>query len=98
MTVIKLSEGLASLRQKVLQILEESEEPLSILAIKKRAGIGHWLSTKNILLELMLLGKVTCKRATSRNAFLFTIKNEVKTSSSQSKNGDVKVSLKEVKQ
>lgn len=84
MTTVKLSEGLASRRQKVLQILEESEEPLSILAVKKRAGIGNWLSAKNILFELLLQNKVTCKRATSRNAFLFTIKNEIKTLNSQS--------------
>ena len=75
MSLIKLSEGSMSYRQKVLRILKQSENPLSVLAIQKRAGIGHWLSTKNILLELMLAGKVTCTR--SGKALLFTIKKDV---------------------
>ena len=76
-TTVKLSKGLASRRKEVLQILEESNEPLSILAVKKRTGLGSWLSAKNILLELLLQDKVTCKRGTSRNAFLFTINVKV---------------------
>jgi len=91
-TTVKLSLGLASLREKVLQALEESEEPLSILAVKNRAGIGSWLSAKNILFELLLLDKVTCKRATSGNAFLFRIKNN-----SQGLSGQVKVTTKDDK-
>ena len=76
-TTVKLSKGLASHRKKVLQILEESEEPLSILAVKKRTGMANWLSAKTILLELLLQDKVTCKRPTSRNALYFSINVKV---------------------
>lgn len=76
-TTVKLSKGLASRRKEVLQLLEGSSEPLSILAVKKRTGISSWLSAKNILFELLLQDKVVCRRATSRNAFLFTINVKV---------------------
>jgi len=70
MSLEKLSEGSAELREKVLQTLKESNHPLSVLQIQKRSGIGHWLSTKNILLELMLQGKVMMKRLGKARLFM----------------------------
>jgi predicted ArsR family transcriptional regulator len=46
-------------REKVLEVLQATEEPLSIHSIANKAEVA-WFTAKTALQELMFLGKVTC--------------------------------------
>lgn len=58
-------------RHKVLAVLKEVDKELSITQISHRANLS-WVTTKNALLELIMLGLVEGKR--EGNALKFKIK------------------------
>jgi len=43
---------------KVLQVLRNAETPLSVEAVRVKAGIKSWVTAKAVLLELLAKGKI----------------------------------------
>jgi len=44
--------------EKVLSVLRNAERPLTITEVRKGAGLGSWIRTKSVLMELVVSGKV----------------------------------------
>jgi hypothetical protein len=44
--------------RKVLEVIENAETPLSIEAVRVKAGIKSWVTAKAVLLELLAKGKL----------------------------------------
>jgi len=41
-------------KETVLRIIKEANLPLAIETIRTKAGIGSWVTTKSVLLELLI--------------------------------------------
>jgi hypothetical protein len=46
------------LKAKILEILKDAEQPLSVDAIRTRAGATSWHSVNSLLFELVAEGKI----------------------------------------
>lgn len=66
-------------RDKVLEVLENAEEPMSVSGISRKAELV-WITTRNALNELLLLGLVEClgrsKKGRRGNPLLFRLKQK----------------------
>jgi hypothetical protein len=51
-------------REKVREVLKESEIPMDVENVRLRAGLKSWESTKAILLEMVLQGSILGQKTT----------------------------------
>jgi hypothetical protein len=48
----------SSYEKRVLEVLQSSHIPLSIEAVRAKAGIKSWVTAKAVLLELLIKGEI----------------------------------------
>jgi hypothetical protein len=53
-----------SYKDKIMDVLAESTMPMDVENVRSGAGLKNWESTKAILLEMVLLGKVLGEKTT----------------------------------
>ncbi len=63
-------------REKVLNVVREADMPLGIETIRKKAGIKIWETSKAILLELVIQGKISGMK--TGKSWIFWIDKESK--------------------
>lgn len=51
-------------KQKVLRVLENSEIPMDVQKIRRKAGIKSWVTGKTLLLELLYNGEISGQKTT----------------------------------
>lgn len=59
----------ADLRKRILKVVEQAEEPLSVDAIKTRTGASSWHLVQSLLFDLMVEGKIVGMRTSKRWVF-----------------------------
>ena len=64
-----------SYRNRVLDVLENSELPMDVESIRAGAGIGNWQTAKAILLELLVEGLVKGQKSTKFWTFWISKEN-----------------------
>jgi hypothetical protein len=53
-----------STREKIRDVLKESQIPMDVENVRLRAGLKNWESTKAILLEMVLQGSILGQKTT----------------------------------
>ena len=77
---VKFYTGKKDYASKILKILKDSERPLCVEEIRNLVGIPSWVTTKCVVMDLVLCGRVEVFK--SGRQFLFRVKKQ---SHSQSK-------------
>jgi hypothetical protein len=49
--------GPVEYRERVLNVLQNSQRPLTIIEVQKGTGLRCWITVKSILMELVISGK-----------------------------------------
>lgn len=57
--------------ERVFQVVEQSWAPLDVEAVRKLANLNNWESTKALLLELALEGRIKARK-TASHRWIFT--------------------------
>jgi hypothetical protein len=53
-----------SARERIREVLKESEIPMDVENVRLKAGLKNWESTKSILLEMVLQGSILGQKTT----------------------------------
>lgn len=56
--------GRSSAKERIRDVLKESEIPMDVENVRVKAGLKNWESTKAILLEMVLQGSVLGQKTT----------------------------------
>jgi hypothetical protein len=50
--------------QKIVNVLSEAKMPMDVENVRQKTGLKNWESTKSILLELVIQGKILGQKTT----------------------------------